>query len=208
VREIAVADDAMVDATAIDRLELELRQLGGVGFVAFAERSGAVHVELGVEPGADPALIRAEATRLTLGALDGEVVVELVVDGGGPSAPGRPRVRLLAVVELPDRPVARLHLGYAERQVTVETSSTDRLAVARAVVAGLGELGFAVPYEPAAAHGLAEELGSGTLVILREPRTGEIRRGLAGGRGAADSTARSVLSALNRFLSPAHADSA
>jgi hypothetical protein len=58
-----------------------------------------------------------------------------------------------------------------------------------------------VPYVPVAAHGLSVELGAGCLVMLRDPATGELRRGLGSGASDAESTVKAVLNALNRYLS-------
>ncbi|HLH47540.1 MAG TPA: hypothetical protein VKV25_10290 [Acidimicrobiales bacterium] len=187
----------------IDQLELELRQLEGVSFVAFAERPETTCVEIGVEPGYDSDRLREQATRLALGVLDGEVTVEVVAVGGREPTARDERVQLVAVVPVPERPGVLVHLAHRGQRVAVEAAGVGRLAVAEAVVGGLGQLGFAVPYRPTAAHGLSDELGSGTLVVLEDPATGQVRRGIAAGRSTADATARSVLAALNRFLQPA-----
>jgi hypothetical protein len=188
------------DPRVIDQLELELRQLAGVTFVAFADRSGVTVIEVAAEAGSDTERLQAEATRLALAQVDGEVVVEMVDAVGAPAAPGDGRVRLLVTLPVGAGRSVEVHLAHRGRRATVEAGSEDRLAVADAVIAGLAMLGLGVPYEPVAAHALSPDLGSGTLVILEDATTGQSRRGLASGRTPADSTARAVLNALNRVL--------
>jgi hypothetical protein len=60
-----------------------------------------------------------------------------------------------------------------------------------------------MPFEPVVVHALPAELGSGTLVLLEDPVSGDTRRGVSGGASPAESTARAVLNALNRYLQPA-----
>jgi hypothetical protein len=191
------------EIAVLDALELELRQLSGVTFVAFGERGAGLVVGLGVERSADVAELRVEALRLSNSHLDGPVAIDLL-DAAVPTGGLRSdqRVRLLSTVARAADDGVDVHLAFRERSVVVTAAATDRLEVANAVIRGLRQLGLPVPFEAVGAHGLADEIGSGTLVVLREPRTAMARRGLATGRTVAESTARAVLDGLNRFLQP------
>jgi hypothetical protein len=190
-----------------DSLELELRQLPGVSFVAFGERHGATLVELAASDDTDVDELRAEALRVVVGYLEGPVVIE-VVDSPTAAADaraGRSGVRVQLILTLPGTAEggAEVHLAHLDRRVAVHAGDGDRAWTAAAVLQGLAELGLAVPYAVDAIHALPTELGSGTLVALRDPLTGELRRGVATGRSPVEATARAVLSALNRYLQPA-----
>jgi hypothetical protein len=188
----------------LDLLELELRQLGGVSLVSFAERGGSLQVELVAEQFDDADRLKASAERVAARHVRGHVVVGVVQAPA--EGPLEGRVRLTVSSRRVDRDV-EIHLAFRERRVTVIAPGDDRFAVAIAVVAGLRELAPPVPFEPIVVHGLPAELGSGTLVVLEDPVSGETRRGVSGGASPAESTARSVLNALNRYLQPAPFDS-
>ena len=187
----------------MDALELELRQLGGVSLVTFALRNGEMAIELAAEHPVDADHLLAEAQQLANGHFDLPVTISVVTrPGDGTEDREDLRVRVVLTAPVPDRGAVEVHLAHGERRVRTVASTADRLAVAEAVVGALGELGFVVPFVPVSAHGVASELGAGSLVLLRNAGTGELRRGLASGSSTAESTTRAVLDALNRHLEP------
>jgi hypothetical protein len=190
-------------ANPYDQLELEVRQLEGVTFVGLDDQGGRLLVEVAGDEDADADTegLRLEVQRLASTFVDGEVVVSIMRGGNGPRGDGR--VALQVALPVPGTASVELHLAFRERRAAVEADGDDGAAVARAVITGLGVLGFPAPYGVVAAHELPDELGAGTIVLLEHATTGERRRGLAHGRSAADSAARAVLNALNRFLQPA-----
>jgi hypothetical protein len=197
-----------------DELELELRQLAGVSFVGFGQRGAAVLVEVGVQPGADRAVVTEAARRVAAGHLAGEVVVEVTspprpAPVAAPSGPPegwsqRPdlRVQLVLTVLLSETPEVELHLAHAGRRVAVVATLGDRRGTARATIDGLTRLGFHVPFSVEWAEPLTVGEGDGTIVVLRHSVTGELRRGLSTARTTEESGARAVLNALNRYLQP------
>ncbi len=197
---------ALVDPVAIDQLELELRQLAGITFVGFGERDGALAIEIAAREGSDTAALRTAVERIAAALLDGNLVVEVL---GERSDDRRgQRVRLRVAVPVAAVGTVELHLALGHRRTAVEADAGDAIAAGRAVVAGLETLGLPTPFGVTAAHELPPDLGSGTLVLLEDTRTGEHRRGLARGATPAEAAARAVLNALNRFLQPAAPGSA
>jgi hypothetical protein len=168
----------------MDALELELRQLDGVGYVSFPERTARTVIGLGVHPS------------LALG----QVQLHPVVRRSGM------RVRLLLSLRQNGDDRVELHLAQGERRVVVEAEATDSVAVASQVLRALKDLGYSSPFVVDAVHDLSPELGSGSLVVLRHPLTGQRRRGLANGATSAEAHARAVLNALNRYLQPSGQD--
>ncbi|MHB8507011.1 MAG: hypothetical protein ACYDEN_15060 [Acidimicrobiales bacterium] len=193
-------DPVLADPAAVDQLELEIRQLSGITFVGFGDRDGGLLIEVAAREGADTVALRAAVERVAATLLDGNVVVEVL----GERRDGRraERERLQVALPVPGTATVELHLAFGHRRTAVEADGDDAVAVARAVVAGLGILGLPTPFGVTAAHNLPPELGSGTIVLLEDARTGEPRRGLARGRTPAEAAARAVLNALNRFLQP------
>ena len=195
-----------MNPTASDALELELRQIPGVAFVAFGEDQGATLVEVGTAGPCDPDEVRAEVLRLAVGYIEGPVSVEMVgqptASTDGSCSPSL-RVRLSLTLVEPHRPVVELHLYHRGRNVRVEARAGDHSSVAEAVIAALADLGLPVPFRLVAVHALSPELGAGTLVVFHDPVTGQVRRGLATGTSGEESTARAVLNALNRYLQSA-----
>lgn len=187
----------------LDHVELELRQLDGVVLVAFSEREHTTVVHVSVEPGTRREWLQAEADRLAEARIDRAVVVEITEDGqpAVEAAVGScRRVRLQAVVTSPLDGRIEVHLSHRGRSSVSGCANGDRMAIVQAVVDGLGELGLPVPFEAAAVHLLAGDLGSGALVVLRHRRHDTIRRGLATGHRLEEAIARAVLNALNRYL--------
>lgn len=186
-----------------DQLELELRQIPGVVVVGFAD--GLERIELGLADGADPEAVRAEAARIVRGHVDGDVRIEVLDRRPAPGAEpagSRMRVQLIAVTPEGSGDRLQVHLAHRGRRVAVACRAGDRVGAAHAVIEGLRELGLPVPYEPAAVHILSEDLGDGTLVVLRHRHLGGVRRGVAAGARVEESVARAVLNGLNRHLQP------
>ena len=183
------------------QLELELRKLHGVVLVSFGERDEATVIELLVEGDAAIEAVSSQARRLAESQIDGAVTV--VVRNPERPAPGRRgsrhRVQLLAVAPLGGERL-EVHLAYRNKRVTSSCRAGDRVAVAGAVLDGLGKLGLGVPFEATAVHLLTGELGDGALVQLRHESLDGTRRGLAGGHREEEAIARAVLNGLNRYL--------
>jgi hypothetical protein len=200
--------DAQGMAPAVmDALELELRQLEGVGYVSFPERQARTVIGLAVHPGVDPAEVSVEAHRLAVRHLEGPIEVEIVGDEPAPiSRRSGMRVRLLLSLRPNGDDRVELHLAQGDRRVVVEAVAADSVAVASQVLRALEELGYPSPFVVDAVHDLSPELGSGSLVVLRHPLTGQRRRGLANGPTGAEAHARAVLNALNRYLQPSGQD--
>ena len=186
----------------LDALEVELRQLDDVVLVGFRDEGGMLGVLVELGPAGDPEATRADAARIA-GQFGDEVHIQ--VHGGRTRTPGpvpsAARVQLLGVTATPGGRTVEVHLAHGTRRVVVTAAPGDRIGVAAAVVAGLGELGLPVPYEPSAVHLLPDELGGGILALLRHTHLGVLRRGLSGGRWLEEAVARAVLDALNRTLS-------
>src|SRR3954447_25755807 len=92
-------------------LELELRRLPGVSFVAFGEHEGVLVVQLLAAGAPDPDDLRDRASHLGRAHLDQPVLIE--IDTGPPRqpTPGE-RVELLAVLPSPDGREIEVHLAY------------------------------------------------------------------------------------------------
>lgn len=195
------AESSRYGQSAMDQLELEVRQLGGVSFVGFGVRDDALLVEVAADPGAEHSELRSDVQRLAASLFDAPVVVELL--GSPPAPPRAERVRLQVTLSAGGAGTVEIHLAYGHRRTVVEVDHDDLVAVARAVVGGLGILGLPTPFGVTAVHAVPPDLGSGIVVLLEDARTGEPRRGLAGGRTTAEATAKAVLNGLNRFLQPA-----
>jgi hypothetical protein len=189
---------------ALDQLELELRLLPGVGFVGFVRDEVATVVQIGNPSAPVDEEVRTEAARLVSCSIDGPVVVEWLGDAETAEElePGEQRVRMLVALPVRDNSAVEVHLARGERRAMVEAASPDRFDVAVAVLGALRELGLAVPFQPVAVQPLSGELGAGVLAVLSNPASGELRRGIASGVSEAESTARAVMSALNRYLQP------
>ena len=169
-----------------------MRQLTGVRFVSLHTTGATTVVEAGADEGTPPGRLRSEARRVTLGHIDGPVVIDVVSDDPPGAAGPRPdrRVRLLLTGSPSGGAGPVVHLAYQERQVTVEAETEDRTTVAAGVLDGLRRLGFGVRFEVVAARGLTDDVGSGTIVVLGDPVTGARRRGVAGGADSPASPSR------------------
>jgi hypothetical protein len=126
---------------------------------------------------------------------------DVLDDGAGALADGG-RVRLAVARPTWEGAAYELHLSYGERSAMAIGPADDLLEVAAATLDGIRRLGLATPFDAVAIQDLDDEMGSGTLVVLRDRNTGELRRGMAVAPLPEESTARAVLSALNRYLQP------
>jgi hypothetical protein len=185
-----------------DALELELRQLAGVLFVSFAEDEGNAYLELVVAPGTAHAKIREQAARLVANHLDNPAEIRICsAEEVAAPAPARSgRVRLCLVLPSDGGASIEVRLSRGGQRATSRAVAGDTRAVGRAVLEALHGLGAKAPYELVGFHALPSEWGAGVLAILKDPGTGELRRGVASGRAPADAAARAVLDALNRSI--------
>jgi hypothetical protein len=187
-----------------EALELELRQLPGVSFVSFSEDAGTTFIELVVSPSAEQANVRSQAARAAVNHLDGPAEVRVLTPPDDRLALGQgDRVGLLLV--MPDDgadggAAIEVQLYRSGQSYATRALAGDTLAVGRAVIEGLRGLGAEVVFDVVAFHALPSEWGAGVLAVLRDARTGELRRGVANGVGPSDAAARAVLHALNRSL--------
>jgi hypothetical protein len=188
-------------ATALDLLELELRQLPGVCLVTFDERGDALIVQIGVEPDADLAGVRDRAARAADAHLDRPVTVEVV----GAAEPQRPnettrRVRLLATIALPDGEI-EVHLTLGERRTIGRRRQEDaRAAAVDATIDALGAMDIDVPYSLRWVGPLGDEAQGAIAVSLTGSDVAAGRYGVAVAEDPAEAAARATLAALNRFL--------
>jgi hypothetical protein len=182
-----------------DALELELRQIPGVRMIAFGERNDVLLVQVGMSEDADEYELRHRATAIAAAHLDGPHVVELVGDGGR----GGERVRVLAVIVLPDQEV-EVHLAKGERRTIGRRRSDDEITAAvGSALEALEALGLDVPFSPGWAGSLGEPSGEAIAVSL-EPESGTgTRWGVAVGPSRAEAAVRATLDALNRHLAAA-----
>jgi len=184
----------------IEALELELRQLDGVTFVAVTEQEGSVLIELFTDNSVSKESLREEALRLARSHLDQPAVIEFTETGRAPEGPGR--VKVVVVLPWPERGEVEIHLAWGHHRVSVSATAGDLTAVSRATLDGLEKLKFEIPFEVTAAKTLGLDVGGGSLVVLQARDGAELRRGIAGGRSSEESAVRATLHALNRFLEP------
>jgi len=188
---------------AMDALELELRQLRGVAYVAFAEQPARIVIEMAVHNDADHEQLESETRRLATRHIEGPVDVELLPADQTTdvvSIGSRVQLRMALEPEGGDSGRIELYLSQGGRKYTVEADASDPTDVARQVLRALKQFGYPTPFVVESVHELGPELGAGSLVVLNHPVTGERRRGLANGATRAEAQARAVLNALNRYL--------
>ena len=184
----------------IEALELELRQLDGVTFVAITEEERSVRIELFADGSTATESLREEALRLAHSHLDRPASVAFIESGVSRSLPGR--VKVVVVLPWPERGEVEIHLAWGHHRVSVTAPAGDLVAVGRATIQGLKQLGLEVPFEVATIKSLGLDVGGGSLVVLTARDGGELRRGVASGRSSEESAVRAALHALNRFLEP------
>jgi hypothetical protein len=181
-----------------DALELELRQIPGVRMVAFGERNDVLLVQVALGEDADEYELRHRASAIAAAHLEGPHIVEVVGDGGR----GGERVRLLAVIVLPDQEV-EVHLGKGGRRTIGRRRDPDEIAAAvGGALEALEALGLDVPFAPGWAGSLGEPSGQAIAVSL-EPVHGAAtgtRWGVAVGPSPTEAAVRATLDALNRHL--------
>lgn len=176
-----------------DRLELELRRLPGVCYVAFGDVGTSTIVQIMSVPTTDLNRLRWEAERLCSTHLDGRFVLEL----GGSARPSR--IRLLQA-EVPSPSEVIVHLGYDGICTMGRSEGADPPAAAAATFQALQKLGASVPFRVEAAAVFEHHVGEGVMLVLGSDEAGQ-RYGVAGGSDQAQATARATLHALNRYLS-------
>jgi hypothetical protein len=204
---IPVDNGPVDDPSTSDSLELELRHLPGVDYVAMTRHASLLLIELGTDGSVAGAGVAEDARRIAEGWLDNDVEVRLIDEDATPSpgtASSSLRVQLLAAVDGRARPGAdqrvEIHLAHLGRRSVAHAGQDDPIQVAEAALTGLRHLGFPVPFEVEAVHLLPEEVGAGILVVLVDRLSGERRRGVAAGRSTGETVARAVLNSLNRYL--------
>jgi hypothetical protein len=183
-----------------DALELELRQLPGVSFVAIAEREGTTFVELLARHGTDRTRLRDEAAHCAARHLEEPAEIQILDQPRDrPVATRGGRVKLVLALSA-EGPMVEVHLSRGSQQCVRRAMAGDTESVARAVIEGLRSLGAHSPFEVVGLHALPPEWGAGLVAVLRDTATGELRRGVASGPAPSEAAARAVLAALNRSL--------
>jgi hypothetical protein len=184
-----------------DALELELRQLPGVLFVAFAEDEGTTYIEIVAVPLAEHSRVRDEAARAAVNHLEGPAEIRVLAPPDDETAPlPGDRVGLLVVPPGDGDSSFEVQLSRGGQRSASRAIAGDTLAVGRAVLEALRGLGAIASFDLVGFHALPSDWGAGLLAVLRDTRTGELRRGVANGHTPADAAARAVLHALNRSL--------
>jgi hypothetical protein len=165
----------------IDELELELRQLPGVGFVGAVETPGGLVIQLGIEPVVDHAWVLSEARRLAELHVAGPFRIELTILGGGDVAqefaaePGprgarRGRVQLLVVLPWPERQEVEVHLAHEGRRTVGRAPTGGLEQVAVATLRALDALGRPAPFQVRAASRLEQltsaQIGPGVADVV------------------------------------------
>ena len=190
--------------SSVDELELELRRLPHVVFVAMADDGALTTVQVVAPASTDPSALRLQAEQLCRYHVDGAFRVD--VSGGSRPA----RVRLLDVqIRKGEAPQAasgaardeevEVHLGYRGQRTIGRGPAGDPSGAAVATFDALQRLGAKVPFALEAAALFEHELGDGVMVVLTSPAIGT-RYGVAAGMNVEQAAARATLHALNRFL--------
>jgi hypothetical protein len=184
-----------------EALELELRQMPGVVFVSFSENEGTTYIELVATPLSEHARVRDEAARAAVNHLEGPAEIRVLAPPEDETAPLRgDRVGLLVVPPSGGDAAIEVQLSRGGQLSASRAIAGDTLAVGRAVLEALRGLGAIATFDVVGFHALPSDWGAGLLAVLRDTRTGELRRGVANGHTPADAAARAVLHALNRSL--------
>jgi hypothetical protein len=184
-----------------EALELELRQLPGVLFVSFSEADSTTYIELVATPPSEHANVRDEAARAAVNHLDGPAEIRVLAPPRNQAAPlPGDRVGLLVLPPGEGDAAVEVQLWRRGQSVASRAVAGDTQAVGRAVLEALRGLGAIASFDLMGFHALPSDWGAGLLAVLRDTRTGELRRGVANGLTPADAAARAVLHALNRSL--------
>ena len=186
-------DEAMTEGEALSGLELEVRRIGGVLFVAFQDRGDALIVHVEVHEGRDITDVRLAVERLCRAYIERPVMIELA--GGTRTS----RVRLLGVETMDERDEVAVRLAFDGIQTVGRAVGMDPSATASATVDALERLGAEVPFEVKAAALFEHEVGEGVMLVLGSDRIGE-RYGVAAAPTIPQAAARATLHALNRHL--------
>jgi hypothetical protein len=191
-----------------EALELELRQLPGVLFVSFSEADSTTYIELVATPVSEHGKVRDEAARAAVNHLEGPAEIrvmappqkqQVALENQTVQVPGD-RVGLLVVPPGEGDAAIEVQLWRRGQSFASRAVAGDTQAVGRAVLEALRGLGAIASFDLMGFHALPSDWGAGLLAVLRDTRTGELRRGVANGLTPADAAARAVLHALNRSL--------
>lgn len=183
-------------------LELELRRLPGVSFVAFGEQEGVLVVQLLAAGVTDPSDLHERASNLGRAHLDRPVLIEIDTGPGRQPSPGE-RVELLAVLPSPDGREIEVHLAFGgQRTIGRGQIGGGPTEAATATLDALRGLRLSVPFQVlSAASGLSGAPGDAVMVVLGGESPGTSRFGVASGSSGAEAASRATLHALNRYLS-------
>jgi hypothetical protein len=188
-----------------EALELELRQLPGVLFVSLSEADSTTYIELVATPLGEHAKVRDEAARAAVNHLEGPAEIRVLAPPQNQAAledqvvPAE-RVGLLVVPPGEGDAAVEVQLWRRGQSSARRAVAGDTQAVGHAVLDALRGLGAIASFDLMGFHALPPDWGAGLLAVLRDTRTGELRRGVANGLTPADAAARAVLHALNRSL--------
>jgi hypothetical protein len=187
-------------------LELELRRLPGVSFVALEERGDGLAVQL-LAVGAPPDAVddlRDRSARVARAFVSGPV--DIAIDTGTWETPAaNERVELLAVLPSPDGTEVEVHLAFGEqRTVGRGRTGLGPSESAAATLDALRALRLRVPYTVSAASGLESAEGADAVVVVLSAPGEPKRYGVASGTSRDVAAARATLHALNRSLHPQH----
>lgn len=144
----------------LDELELELRQIPGVGFMGAVESPAGLVIQLGVEPAVDQGWLLSEARRLAELHVAGSIRIEVTILGEEDEEASRPlvvpesarpprrgRVQLLVVLPWPEREEIEVHLAHEGRRTVGRAPTGGLEQVALATLRALDALGRPAPFQ-------------------------------------------------------------
>ena len=141
----------------LDELELELRQIPGVGFMGAVETPAGLVIQLGVEPVVDKDWLVTEARRLAELHVAGSIRIEVTTLGEAEPEPEftsepvylprRGRVQLLVVLPWPERQEVEVHLAHEGRRTVGRAPAGGLEQVAIATLHALAALGRPAPFQ-------------------------------------------------------------
>ena len=179
----------------VDLLELELRRLPGVSFVAFTHRRDVLVVQLVAVDPPDAGSLRAKGEQLCATHLDVAHVLEIS------AGMGMPRVRVVSVERrtADDRSMVEVRLAHDGTHAVGRRRGEGAVPAAEATLEALVRLGADVPFAPQTSAPFESHLGDGVMLALRSEVAGE-RYGLAVAPSVEQAAVRATLHALNRHL--------
>jgi hypothetical protein len=194
--------------SALDVLELELRQLHGVVGVGLEEEGDGLLVRIALAPGVDAADVERRATMLARAHAE-HVTVATVGADATDDISGRTRhsrVRLLAVVRVPTTDELEVHLAFGGRRTIGRRRGSGAVTGAvEATLEALEALGAELPFRPLWAepvHPEGDRSHTIAVGLTGSPATDATtgRYGIAAGMSAEEAAVRATLHALNRHL--------